>query len=171
MTLYDIDVRTIDGRAQSLDAYRDRTLLIVNVASRCGYTPQYQGLEELFRKYKDSGLTVLGFPCNQFREQEPGTEAAILDFCTRTYDVSFPMFAKIDVNGRNAHPLYRYLKAEQPGILGTTAIKWNFTKFLVSASGEVIRRYAPLVPPARIEADIVRQISAGASARPISRRS
>lgn len=171
MTLYDIDVRTIDGRAQSLDAYRDRTLLIVNVASRCGYTPQYQGLEELFRKYKDSGLTVLGFPCNQFREQEPGTEAAILDFCTRTYDVSFPMFAKIDVNGRNAHPLYRYLKAEQPGILGTTAIKWNFTKFLVSASGEVIRRYAPLVLPARIEADIVRQISAGASARPISRRS
>ena len=171
MTLYDIDVRTIDGRAQSLDAYRDRTLLIVNVASRCGYTPQYQGLEELFRKYKDSGLTVLGFPCNQFREQEPGTEAAILDFCTRTYDVSFPMFAKIDVNGRNAHPLYRYLKAEQPGILGTTAIKWNFTKFLVSASGEVIRRYAPLVLPARIEADIVRQISAGASAHPISRRS
>jgi glutathione peroxidase len=164
VTLYDFDVRTIDGRLQSLGAYRGTTLLIVNVASRCGYTPQYRGLEALYRKYRDSGLAVLGFPCNQFRQQEPGTEAEIVEFCTRVYDVSFPMFAKVDVNGPHAHPLYRYLKAEQRGILGSQAIKWNFTKFLVSASGAVIRRYAPFVPPARIEADIVRQISAGGEA-------
>jgi glutathione peroxidase len=117
--------------------------MIVNVASRCGFTPQYAGLEGLYRKYRDRGFTVLAFPCNQFGAQEPGTEEQIQAFCSTTYDVSFPLFAKVDVNGEKAHPLWQYLKGEKPGVLGTEAIKWNFTKFLVGRDGEVLRRYAP----------------------------
>jgi glutathione peroxidase len=150
MSLYDIDVTTIDGRTQKMDAYRGKTLLIVNVASECGFTPQYTGLEALYEKYKDRGLTILGFPCNQFGRQEPGTEEEIQTFCSRTYGVSFPLFAKIDVNGKDAHPLYRLLKSEQKGILGSEAIKWNFTKFLVGPDGTVKKRYAPNDTPESI---------------------
>jgi glutathione peroxidase len=150
-SLYDIDVKTIGGDIQSLAAYRGKALLIVNVASRCGYTPQYSGLEQLYRKYKDQGLVVLGFPCNQFGRQEPGTEAEIAQFCTATYDVTFPLFAKVDVNGPGTHPLYELLKSRRPGVLGTEGIKWNFTKFLVNRQGEVVARYAPADTPERIE--------------------
>ena len=155
MTLYDIDVQTIDGRTQSMSAYRGKTLLIVNVASRCGYTPQYAGLEALYRKYRDEGLVVLGFPCNQFGGQEPGAEPEILEFCTATYGVTFPLFAKIDVNGSATHPLYRLLKKARRGLLGTARIKWNFTKFLVSPGGEVERRYAPSAAPDAIERGVI----------------
>jgi len=156
--LYDIDVRTIDGSTQSLGEYRGRTLLIVNLASRCGFTPQYAGLEALYRKYKDQGFEVLGFPCNQFGGQEPDAEAAILAFCTSTYGVTFPLFAKIDVNGSAAHPLYRLLTRARRGLLGTARIKWNFTKFLVSASGDVERRYAPSAKPETIERDVIASV-------------
>jgi glutathione peroxidase len=152
--LYDIDVRTIDGPMQSLARYRGTALLIVNVASRCGFTPQYAGLEALHRAHKDRGFSVLGFPCNQFGAQEPATEPEILDFCRSGYDVTFPLFAKIDVNGRAAHPLFRWLKQERRGLLGTTRIKWNFTKFLVTADGHVVRRYAPSYAPERIARDL-----------------
>ena len=155
MSLFDITVKTIGGDTQSLDAYRGKTLLIVNVASHCGFTPQYTGLEALYRKYKDQGLVVLGFPCNQFGRQEPGAESEIQQFCTTTYDVTFPMFAKIDVNGPASHPLYQKLKSARPGLLGTEAIKWNFTKFLVNANGDVIARYAPSDTPERIEQAVV----------------
>jgi glutathione peroxidase len=147
MVIEDFSIRTIDGRDQSLAAYRGQVLLIVNVASRCGFTPQYTGLEALYRKYRDRGFTVLGFPCNQFGSQEPGSEAEIQTFCSTTYDVSFPLFAKIDVNGANAAPLYQHLKGERPGVLGTEGIKWNFTKFLVNRKGEVVKRYAPTDKP------------------------
>ena len=150
-SFYDIDVKTIGGDTQPLAAYRGKVLLIVNVASRCGYTPQYSGLEHLYRTYKDRGLVVLGFPCNQFGHQEPGTEPEIEQFCTTTYDVTFPLFAKIDVNGPAAHPLYGLLKSKRPGVLGTEGIKWNFTKFLVNRQGEVVARYAPSDTPERIE--------------------
>jgi glutathione peroxidase len=129
-------------------------LLIVNVASECGFTPQYAGLEALQRKHAPAGFAVLGFPCNQFGAQEPGTEAQIRDFCESSYAVSFPLFAKIDVNGSDAHPLYQFLKSSEPGLLGTEAIKWNFTKFLVGRDGKVIKRYAPATKPEAIEADI-----------------
>jgi len=151
MSLYDISVKTIDGGVQSLAAYRGKTLLIVNVASRCGFTPQYTGLEALYRRHKDEGLVVLGFPCNQFGSQEPGTEAEIQEFCATTYDVTFPLFAKIDVNGPGTHPLYELLKSSRPGLLGTEGIKWNFTKFLVNGRGEVVARYAPSDTPEKIE--------------------
>ena len=154
MNVFDFPAVRLDGKQQSLADYRGQVLLIVNVASRCGFTPQYTGLEALYRKYQDRGFAVLGFPCNQFGAQEPGTEADIQAFCSTTYDVSFPMFAKIDVNGENAHPLYRHLKGEQPGVLGTEAIKWNFTKFLVDRTGKVVRRYAPNDKPEDIDADI-----------------
>jgi glutathione peroxidase len=154
VSLYDIGVQTISGNTQSLDAYRDKTLLIVNVASRCGFTPQYAGLEALYRKYKDKGLVVLGFPCNQFGSQEPGTEPEIQEFCTTEYDVTFPLFGKINVNGPATHPLYQFLKSARPGLLGTEAIKWNFTKFLVNHRGEVVARFAPSDTPERIEAAI-----------------
>ena len=131
MNLYDIKVKTIDGAGQSLSAYRGKAMLIVNVASKCGFTPQYTGLEGLYREFKDRGFVVLGFPCNQFGSQEPGIEAEIASFCSTRYDVTFPMFAKIDVNGPAAHPLYRLLKSSRKGLLGTESIKWNFTKFLV----------------------------------------
>jgi len=142
-SIYDIDVTTIDGRRVSMTEYRDRVLLIVNVASQCGYTPQYADLEALYREHKDRGLVVMGFPCNQFGAQEPGTAAEIQQFCSRTYGVTFPMFEKVDVNGPNAHPLFVFLKSQKKGILGSEAIKWNFTKFLVSPAGRVVRRYGP----------------------------
>ncbi len=154
MSLYDIDLVTIDGKLQKMDVYRGKTLLIVNVASQCGFTPQYTGLQALYDKFKDNGVVVLGFPCDQFGHQGPDGEAEIEQFCTRNYGVTFPMFAKIEVNGVNAHPLYKYLKSEKPGILGTEAIKWNFTKFLVGADGAVVKRYAPNDKPEAMEADL-----------------
>jgi glutathione peroxidase len=157
MSFYDIDLVTIDGTPQKMEAYRGKMLLIVNVASQCGYTPQYSGLQTLYDKFKDRGFVVLGFPCNQFGQQEPSGEAEIEQFCSRNYGVTFPMFAKIDVNGENAHPLYKYLKSAKPGILGTEAIKWNFTKFLVGCDGTVLKRYAPNDKPEAIE----REASAG----------
>ncbi len=147
MGVYDFSAKTIDGQEQSLSAWRGQALLIVNVASHCGFTPQYTGLEALQRRFHERGFAVLGFPCDQFGHQEPGDEAEIRNFCTTQYDVTFPLFAKIDVNGPNAHPLYRYLCKTLPGLLGLTAIKWNFTKFLVSAAGEPVRRFAPADRP------------------------
>ncbi len=152
--LYDIGALTIDGREQKLGDFAGKALLIVNVASKCGFTPQYAGLESLYRKFVDRGFLVLGFPCDQFGHQEPGTEAEIAAFCNRTYDVTFPMFAKIEVNGAQAHPLYVFLKAQAPGLLGAQAIKWNFTKFLVDRQGRVQKRFAPNETPAVIEADV-----------------
>jgi glutathione peroxidase len=140
---------------QPLAAYRGKVSLIVNVASYCGMTPQYTGLEALYRRYADQGLTILGFPCNQFSNQEPGDAAAIGAFCTQNYGVSFPIFAKIDVNGAGTHPLFAYLKREQKGFLGSESIKWNFTKFLVNREGAVVRRYAPTDSPEQIEPEIV----------------
>jgi glutathione peroxidase len=154
MSLYDIDLVTIDGKPQKMDVYRGKMLLIVNVASQCGFTPQYAGLQALYDKFKDTGVVVLGFPCDQFGHQEPGGEAEIEQFCARNYGVTFPMFAKIEVNGVNAHPLYTYLKSEKPGVLGTGSIKWNFTKFLVGSNGTVVKRYAPSDKPEAIEADL-----------------
>ncbi|WP_300618305.1 glutathione peroxidase [Dokdonella sp.] len=153
-TIYDFSAKTIDGAEQALDAYRGKTLLIVNVASKCGFTPQYAGLEALYREFKDRGLAVLGFPCDQFGHQEPGDEAEIRNFCSLNYDVTFPMFAKIDVNGADAHPLYRYLKHEAKGLLGSESIKWNFTKFLVDKDGKVVTRYAPTDTPESIGKDL-----------------
>ena len=155
MTLYDIAVTTIDGTSIPMSTYKGRVLLIVNVASRCGFTPQYAGLDALYRKYKGRGLTVLGFPCDQFGHQEPGDEAAIKAFCSLTYDVTFPMFSTIEVTGPGTHPLYAHLKAARPGLLGTEAIKWNFTKFLVGRDGSVLKRYASADTPDDIEPDIV----------------
>ena len=158
MNFYDIDLVAIGGKQRKMDVYRGKTLLIVNVASQCGFTPQYEGLQALYDKFKDRGFVVLGFPCNQFGHQEPNAEAEIEQFCTRNYGVTFPMFEKIDVNGVNAHPLYRYLKSEKPGILGTEAIKWNFTKFLVGSDGTVLKRYAPSDKPEVIEADLAARL-------------
>jgi glutathione peroxidase len=149
-TIYDFSVRDIQGNEQTLDAYRGQVLLIVNVASKCGFTPQYAGLEGLHREFQPSGFSVLGFPCDQFGHQEPGNDAEIQQFCTTQYDVTFPMHAKIEVNGPNAHPLYRWLKGEKPGVLGTEGIKWNFTKFLVGRDGQVLKRYAPTDKPASL---------------------
>ena len=154
MSLYDISARDITGAERALADYRGKVLLVVNVASRCGFTPQYAGLEALYRKYHERGFEVLGFPCNQFGSQEPGSEADIQGFCSTTYDVTFPLFAKVDVNGADAHPLYRLLKGEKPGILGTEAIKWNFTKFLVNRQGEVVKRYAPTDKPEDLDAAV-----------------
>ena len=156
MDIYDLTVTAIDGSTRPLASYRGRTLLVVNVASACGYTPQYAGLEALYRKYKDAGLVVLGFPCDQFGHQEPGTEAEIQRFCTTTYDVTFPMFSKIQVNGANAHPLYQLLKSQKKGALGLELVKWNFTKFLVGPDGTVLARYGPGDTPEAIEKDIRR---------------
>src|SRR5690625_1540375 len=152
-TAYDFEATTIDGAQRTLAHYRGKVLLVVNTASKCGFTPQYEGLEELYRTYADRGLVVLGFPCNQFNGQEPGDEDEIASFCSTTYDVTFPMFAKIDVNGDDAHPLYRWLKGEQGGVLGDR-IKWNFTKFLIGRDGDVVKRYAPATKPDKIAADI-----------------
>jgi glutathione peroxidase len=155
-TVYELEAKTIDGAAQSLADYEGKTLLVVNVASKCGFTPQYTGLEAMYRKYKDKGLVVLGFPCDQFGHQEPGNEQEIKNFCSLKYDVSFPMFAKIEVNGAHTAPVYKYLKKEAKGLLGTEAVKWNFTKFLVDKHGNVVRRYAPTDTPESIEKDIAK---------------
>jgi glutathione peroxidase len=166
MSIYDISVRTIEGKEQSLADYAGKVLLIVNVASKCGFTPQYTGLEALYGKYGPQGFAVLGFPCDQFGHQEPGDEAEIRDFCTLNYSVSFPLFAKLAVNGSGAHPLYRLLKAAQPGLLGTEAIKWNFTKFLVGRDGKVLHRYAPTDTPAELDGVIAALVTvSGADAR------
>ena len=154
MSVYDFSARTIDGDEQPLSQYRGHPLLIVNVASKCGFTPQYAGLEALYRKYRERGLVVLGFPCDQFGHQEPGDEAEIKSFCSLSYGVSFPMFAKITVNGADAHPLYRFLKEARPGVLGLESIKWNFTKFLVNKDGEPLKRYAPSDKPENLEVDV-----------------
>ena len=153
-TLYDFKVKTIDGVETPLSAYKGKVILIVNVASKCGFTPQYKGLEELYKKYKDRGFVILGFPCNQFGKQEPGTNDEIKQFCSVNYGVTFPMFDKIDVNGDDAHPLYKYLKAQKSGLLGTESIKWNFTKFLIDRNGKVIDRYASMTKPESLAADI-----------------
>jgi len=149
-TLYDFTVNDIHGKPVALDRYKGKVLLVVNTASECGFTPQYKGLEALYEKYRAKGLEVLGFPCNQFGGQEPGSEAAIEQFCEVNYGVTFPLFAKVDVNGDHAAPVYRYLKASKPGLLGTEAIKWNFTKFLVDREGRVVARYAPKETPESI---------------------
>ena len=155
MSIYDIEVKDINGKVFTMKKYENRVMLIVNVASKCGFTNQYEGLEELHKKYFDKGLSVLGFPCNQFLSQEPGTEEQIKEFCSLTYGVEFEMFSKIDVNGENAHPLYKFLKESSKGVLGTEAIKWNFTKFLVDKNGKVVKRYAPSTKPSEIENDIL----------------
>lgn len=155
-TIYDFEVETIKGETSTLAPYKEKVMLIVNVASKCGFTPQYEGLETLYQNYKDRGLVVLGFPCNQFKSQEPGTEQEIQNFCTVNFGVTFPLFSKIDVNGDNTHPLYAYLKSQRPGLLGSESIKWNFTKFLVDREGNVIERYASATKPKEIAKDIER---------------
>jgi glutathione peroxidase len=153
-SLADIEVTTIDGAPRKIGDYAGKVLLIVNVASKCGFTPQYSGLEALERRFSAQGFEVLGFPCDQFGHQEPGDEAEIKSFCALKYDVTFPMFAKIEVNGDGAHPLYRILKKQAPGLLGTEAIKWNFTKFLVGRDGNALKRYAPTDKPEDLAGDI-----------------
>ncbi len=152
--LYTLPVKTIDAKETTLAAYQGKVLLIVNVASKCGFTPQYEGLQKLYNKYQKKGFVILGFPCNQFMQQEPGNEKEIQRFCQINFGVTFPMFAKIDVNGENTHPLYRYLKSKAPGFLGTEMIKWNFTKFLIDREGKVIKRYGSSTTPKEIEEDI-----------------
>ncbi len=152
--LSDFTLPLLDGTEQSLSAYQGKVVLVVNVASKCGLTPQYEGLEALYRQFKDQGLVILGFPCNQFAGQEPGTSEDIAQFCSLTYGVSFPVFERINVNGRWAHPLYKWLKAEAPGLMGLEAIKWNFTKFLIGRDGKVLQRFAPQTEPAEIGPEI-----------------
>jgi glutathione peroxidase len=152
---YDFTATDIDGRERGLREFAGQALLIVNVASKCGFTPQYKGLEALWRAHRDAGFAVLGFPCDQFGHQEPGDEAEIKQFCSLSYDVTFPLFAKIEVNGARTHPLYLWLKGEKAGVFGTEAIKWNFTKFLVGRSGQVIKRFAPADAPEKLDAHVV----------------
>lgn len=153
MTIYDFEVEKADGNSVSLKEFKGKVLLIVNTASKCGFTPQFEGLEKLYEKYKDKGLVILGFPCNQFANQDPGTDEEISSFCSLNYGVTFPIFKKIDVNGENAHPLYKYLKNEKKGALGSK-IKWNFTKFLVDRDGKVVKRFGSNKKPKDLEADI-----------------
>ncbi len=153
-SIYDFDATTIEGAAKSLSDFRGKVVLIVNTASQCGFTPQYEGLQALHQSYVDRGLAVLGFPCNQFGGQEPGSEGEIAAFCSLNYGVGFPMFAKIEVNGPQAHPLYRFLKAEKRGLFGTEGIKWNFTKFLVDRSGSVVARFGPRTKPEALRRSI-----------------
>lgn len=157
-TLADFSANRLDGHPQSLADYQGQVVLVVNVASKCGLTPQYEGLEALHRQYSDQGLVILGFPCNQFAEQEPGSSAEIAQFCALNYGVSFPLFERIDVNGEAAHPLYQWLKSSEPGIFGTEHIKWNFTKFLIGRDGAVVERYAPTTEPADLAPDIEKQL-------------
>ena len=154
MTVTDFTVHAADGSPSPLAQYRGKPMLVVNTASACGFTPQFGGLQELHRKYSGQGLVVLGFPCNQFGAQEPGDAAEIANFCSLTYDVTFPVFAKVDVNGVDAEPLFRALKKEAPGLLGSEGIKWNFTKFLIDRAGKVVERYAPTTKPEALKADI-----------------
>jgi glutathione peroxidase len=160
MTVYDFDAKSIDGHDVSLGQFRGQVLLIVNVASQCGFTPQYGGLETLYSKYKDRGLTVLGFPCNQFGSQEPGSENEIKTFCETQFGVNFPLFSKIDVNGPKAHPLFQFLTKEKRGLLGTESIKWNFTKFLIDRQGHPVKRYAPQDKPENLAEDIEKALQA-----------
>lgn len=152
--LFSFKVRSANGEATSLDAYKDKVVLIVNVASKCGFTPQYKGLEELYQKYKDKGLVILGFPCNQFGGQEPGSDSEIQSFCQLNYGVSFPVMGKIEVNGASADPLFVWLKKSAPGLLGTELIKWNFTKFLIDKGGNVVKRFGPQDEPHKLAEDI-----------------
>jgi len=154
--IYGFEVQTITGDKSGLEKYKNQVMLIVNTASKCGFTPQYEGLETLYEQYKDKGLVILGFPCNQFGKQEPGSESDIAEFCQLNYGVTFPMFAKIDVNGDDADPLFQHLKKSQKGLLGSEKIKWNFTKFLVNRDGDVTARYAPTVKPKDLVKDIER---------------
>lgn len=154
-TIHDFSAQDIDGRDVLLSAYQGKVMLIVNVASKCGFTPQYTGLEALWRKYREQGLVVLGFPCDQFGHQEPGDAEEIKNFCSLSYEVSFPMFAKVEVNGASAHPLWQWLKSQKSGFLGLDAIKWNFSKFVVDRAGNVVKRYAPTDTPEKIEKDLV----------------
>src|SRR3954469_12650469 len=156
MSVYEFSAPLLNGETVSLDTWRGRVLLIVNTASACGFTPQYAGLEALYRKYEPQGLTILGFPCNQFGAQEPGSEAEIGAFCEKNYGVTFPMFAKVDVKGPDAHQLFQYLTRAKPGLLGTEAIKWNFTKFLIDRDGEPVARFAPQAKPEELEAPILK---------------
>jgi glutathione peroxidase len=160
-TAYDFEARRIDGRTVPLEQYRGQVLLIVNTASACGFTPQFAGLQALHQRFGPRGLVVLGFPCNQFGRQDPGSDAEIGQFCQRNYGVDFPMMSKIEVNGTGADPLYRWLTAEAPGLLGSKAIKWNFTKFLVGRDGQVVRRYAPQDKPESLAKDIEAALAAG----------
>ena len=153
-SVYDFSAQRLDGKEEPLANYKGKVLLIVNTASKCGFTPQYEGLEALHRKYNDQGLEVLGFPCNQFGAQEPGNAEEIATFCSTTYDVTFPMFAKIDVNGSDASPLYKFLRNEKRGLAGSTSIKWNFTKFLIDREGNVVNRFGPQDAPASLEKHI-----------------
>ena len=156
-SIYDFKVKTIEGKETTLETYKGKVMLIVNVASKCGYTPQYDGLESLYKKYKEKGLVILGFPCNQFSSQEPGSEKEIQNFCRVNFGVTFPMFAKINVNGDQTHPLYRYLKSQQPGIFGSESIKWNFTKFLIDKEGNVLERFGSSTKPRSLE-DIIEKL-------------
>jgi len=153
-SVFDFSCQTPSGQDKPISDFEGKVLLVVNTASKCGFTPQFAGLEELYEKYKDRGLEVLGFPCNQFGKQDPGSNDEITEFCQLNYGVSFPMFGKVEVNGSDADPLFKHLKAEAPGALGTESIKWNFTKFLIDPSGKVIKRYAPKTKPADIAADV-----------------
>ena len=159
-TAYDFDAVSIDGKPAPLAQQRGKVLLIVNTASKCGFTPQFEGLEKLWEKYRDRGLVVVGFPSNEFGHQDPGSNDEIASFCQLNYGVGFPMMAKIEVNGANAHPLYKWLKGEKPGLLGIEAIKWNFTKFLIGRDGQVRKRYAPTDKPESIEKDIEAALAA-----------
>lgn len=158
-TIYDFQAEMLEGKQKNFSEYQGKVLLIVNTASQCGLTPQFEGLEQLYQDYQSKGLIILGFPCNQFAHQDPLTNEEIGGFCQRNYGVSFPMFAKVDVNGSTAHPLYQYLTAEAKGILGSQKIKWNFTKFLINQEGKVIKRYAPLIKPEKIAKDIQKLLS------------
>jgi glutathione peroxidase len=160
--IYEFTAERLTGGSQSLGEYAGKVLLIVNTASKCGFTPQYRGLEELYKQYGKRGFAVLGFPSNQFGQQEPGPESEIAEFCEMNFGVTFPLFAKIDVNGESAHPLYKYLTKAKPGLLGSEAIKWNFTKFLVDRGGAVVKRYSPTTEPKEIAADIEKLLDAAA---------
>ena len=153
-TVFDFTCKTAGGSDRPLDEFKGKVLLVVNTASKCGFTPQFEGLEKLYEEYKDKGLEILGFPCNQFGKQDPGSNDEIQEFCQLNYGVSFPMFGKIEVNGSGADPLFKHLKSEAPGMLGSQGIKWNFTKFLINTDGEVVKRYAPATKPEDIASDI-----------------
>jgi glutathione peroxidase len=159
-SVYEFSAKTIDGKTRKLADYKGKVLLVVNTASQCGFTPQYKGLEALYEKYKDKGFAVLGFPSNQFGQQEPGADSEIAEFCEMNFGVTFPLFSKVNVNGADAHPLFKYLASSKKGLLGSEAIKWNFTKFLIGRDGEVIDRYAPTTKPEDIAKDIEKALAA-----------
>lgn len=159
-SIYDMEAQLINGDTVKLDDYQGKVMLIVNTASKCGLTPQFKGLEELYQEYHERGLEIIGFPCNQFASQDPGSNEAIQEFCEMNYGVTFPMYAKVEVNGGNTHPLFKHLKKQAPGFMGSQNIKWNFTKFLVGKDGEVLKRFAPTITPAQIRSDIEKALAA-----------